>query len=341
MPRFAAEPVAPDSALFAEFAALAPGTPAERQAAAGRLFDRYGQRRHWLLRDGGRPVGRLTASVHPGLRTAAGQTVGCLGDLVFPDDPAALAALLDPALDWLRATGVAVARAPVTYHTWHPFRFVIEGFDARPPFPGEPWHPPYQPERFAAAGFARTATYVSGAADDLAATIEANRAELAAFDSSGLVVRAFDPARLAAELPRLHALVVDSFRTNFSFKTIDLEEFRFIHEPLLARVDARLFLLCEDPARPVPATDGLAGFMLTFPHPGEPGTVILKTLAVHPHYRGRGVGPVLIARSHEAALRLGHRRAIHALMREGHRPATVSARAVPVFRRYALMDRAL
>jgi GNAT superfamily N-acetyltransferase len=336
-------PVPPDSPRFAEFAALDPRTPVERQAAAGRLFDRYGRRRHWLLVDDGRPVGRLTASVHPEVRTPGGGRVGGLGDLVFPDDRAALDRLLDPALEWLRQEGVAVARAPVTYHTWYPFRFVVTrsvGGGERPPFPGEPWHPPHHPTRFAAAGFAPSATYVSGASAGLAETVAANRAELDAFAESDLALRPFDPRRLAAELPRLHALVMAAFRSNFSFGGIDREEFRFIHEPVLTRLDPRLFVLCEDPARPLPETDGLAGFLLTLPHPGEPGTVILKTLAVHPHYRGRGLGPVLIARAHEAALAAGHQRAIHALMREGQRPATVSARAVPVFRRYALLDRA-
>jgi len=333
-------PVPPDSARFADFAALDPRTPAERQARAGLLFDRYGRRRHWLLEDGGRPVGRLTASVHPELRTAEGGLVGCLGDLVFPDDPRALPALLHPALEWLRTEGVAVARAPITYHTWYPFRFVVDGFE-RPPFPGEPAHPPYHPAHFARAGFAPSATYVSGASEGLAETVAANRAEIAAFAASGLELRPFDPARIAAEVPRLHALVMAAFRSNFSFGGIDLEEFRFLHEPFLGRLDPRLFILCEDPTRPVPETRGLVGFLLTLPHPGEPGTIVLKTLAVHPHYRGRGVGPVLIARSHEAALAAGYRRAIHALMRDGVRPATVSARAVPVFRRYAVMDLAL
>lgn len=333
-------PVSDTDARFADFAALDAQTPASVQAQAGRLFDRYGRRLHLLLLDDDRPVGRLTASVNPDLRTAAGATVGCIGDLAFPDDGAALDALLEPALDWLRAAGVETARAPVRYHTWYAFRFVIEGFE-RPPIPGEPWNPPYYPQRFRAAGFAETAHYVSGLAEDLQATVDANRAELDAFPATGLTIRTFDRARLDEDLIRLHALVTATFRTNFSFKTIDLDEFRFIHAPVLQRIDPRLFLLCEDPAKPTETPDGLAGFMLTYPDPGSPGTVVLKTLAVHPHYRGRGVGPVLIARAHEAALRLGHHRAVHAMMREGHRPATVSARAVPVFRRYALMDRAL
>jgi len=333
--------VPPHSADFAAFAALDPRTPAARQAEAGRLYDRYGRRAHWLLLERGRPIGRLTAAVSPALRGDDGRVVGCLGDLVLPDDEAGLAALLGPAFHWLRSEGATRARAPITYHTWYPFRFVTEGFDARPPFPGEPWNPSYQPARFAAAGFEESARYVSGATEDLPSTVAANRPELDAFEGGGLAVRPFDPRRFEAELPRLHALVSTAFPGNFSFQPIDLAEFRFVHEPAYRHLDPRLFLLCEDRSLPPGAPDGLAGFLLSFPDPTAPDTVVLKTIAVHPRFRGRGVGPVLIARAHEAAIALGYRRAVHALMREGRRPATVSARAVPVFRRYAVMERPL
>ena len=52
---------------------------------------------------------------------------------------------------------------------------------------------------------------------------------------------------------------------------------------------------------------------------GEPiDTLVVKSLAILPDRRYAGLGTVLLDRCQQAAHRLGFRRAIHALMREGN-----------------------
>lgn len=340
MPRYRAVAVAADDSRFADRAALAPALPAERLAAMGRLFAAYGRYRHFLLLDGERPVGRVTAAVNPRLAADDRGRIGYLGDPVFPDDADALAVLLDPALDWLRAEGCAVARAPVTFHTWYPYRFVTDNHGP-PPFPGEPANPPYVPARFAELGFATWQRYESRASDDLLRHVETNRAELDRLAASDLVVRRHRPERVGEELRALHALSHTCFSGNPSFTPVDYEEFRLVHAPFLAALRPEFLLLCEDPARRDDLPQGLAGFLLWYPDPRDSVTAVFKSIGVHPAAQGAGVGAAMTALAHRIAHAGGVRRVIHALMRPGRPPSVVSERSLPIYRRYSVMDRVL
>lgn len=330
---------APEDPRFADFAGLEPRLPAVAQAALSRRFAQYGRRRHFLLLGDGRPVGRLTASINPRVAPAPEGPVGFLGDLVFPDDAAALRALLVPALAWLGAEGCSVARAPITYHTWLPYRFVTGGDRERPPFPGEPSQPPHQPERFLEAGFGVHARYTSAETDALDALVEASARDLAHLAASGLRIRPFDLADAEAEVARLHALASVAFVHNDSYAGIEHDEFAALYAPVVPRLDPRIVLLCEDPGAP----DELAGvvFCLRDPSDTTGGTAVLKTLAVHPARRGQGLGGALVARAHGAAAAAGYRRIVHALMIEADASSAISRRGARVFRDYAVVEKRL
>jgi GNAT superfamily N-acetyltransferase len=333
---------APGSEAFAALCTLEPSVDASAFAAAASLFEGYGRSRHLLLFEGDEPVGRLTASVNPRVSSADGEQVGYLGAQVFREDPKYLRALLDPALAWLREQGCGLVRAPVTFHTWHPFRFVTEGFE-HPQLPGEPQNPPHHAPFFEKEGFEPCAWYVSMETTELGEMIDAAREELERYEQGPLRVRSLDVSRPAEELASFHRLILASFERNVSYSSIDFDEFRNLYAGAAGGMDPRLVLVCEDTG-PSPRTqDRLAGLMYCLAVRNETAqpTIVLKTLAVHPAYRGDGLGGALTALTHQKAVELGFTRAVHALMRTGRPPASVSSRAMRVYRRYILSERAL
>ena len=74
---------------------------------------------------------------------------------------------------------------------------------------------------------------------------------------------------------------------------------------------------------------------------GPADTVVVKTVAVRPACGVQGLGSVLVSRVHDAARRLGYRRAIHALMHESNVSRNISRRYAATMRKYALFGKRL
>jgi len=73
----------------------------------------------------------------------------------------------------------------------------------------------------------------------------------------------------------------------------------------------------------------------------EIDTVVLKTLAVAPGFRGIGLGHALLAACQQSAHGLGYRHVIHALIREGNVSEKLSARYARPIRSYTLFAKEL
>ncbi|MGD8963551.1 MAG: GNAT family N-acetyltransferase, partial [Desulfobacterales bacterium] len=70
-------------------------------------------------------------------------------------------------------------------------------------------------------------------------------------------------------------------------------------------------------------------------------TLVIKNLAVHPAYRGIGLGSVLFAACHSAAKELGYTRAIHTYMRGDNISRKISTRYARPIREYHLFKKEL
>ncbi len=325
------------AAAWETFAALE-GPPGAAQLARYRrslaAYDRYGLRRHLLLLRGATPVARVTASLNPRLCDAAGRPLGLLGHVVCPPDDATLAALLAPAVEWLQAEGARSLRAPVTNHTWLPFRFVTGGSDA-PPFFGEPDTPRWLPDLFARQGFRSVQRYFSALSEDLERQVQAAAGAQARAAAAGYRLRPLRPADFATELALLHDLALRSFRRAFSYCPIDLDEFVALYSGLGGALDPGLIWLAEDPE------GALAGFIFCLRSPDDPALGLVKTLAIAPERWGAGLGAALTAAGHAALAQRGCRRVVHALMRTGGASEAISGYSAKPMREYCVMDRAL
>lgn len=315
------------------------------QLDPGYPWYREGEAEHFAIEG----VGRVSAYLRRGAE------IGYVGSFECQDDRPAAFGLLDRAVGWLKAREVRAIRGPVTFDTWHPYRFAIEG-DDRPPFLLEPHNPPYYPAIWQAYGFRPIATYVSMRLDDpakAAAVLEPHHKRALRSDFR---FRPLDVSRLEAEIAVLHELSCAIFQDALGFVPISLDGFRQLYQGIGPLLDPGLSVIAEDVrgrpmgflfgypdlARAVRAMRGwsdLAAKTRFLLARRRPRTAVLKTLGVVPEARGTSLALAMAHLHHRHAARRGYRDVIHALMAESNASLRMSQLVQSrLLRRYALYE---
>lgn len=265
----------------------------------------------------------------------AGHRVGFIGHYAAADT-AAVTAMLRAACDELAVRGCSLAVGPVNGSIWRRYR-AITWRGHLPTFFLEPDNPDSWPEHFAAAGFSPVATYHSAFDAQLRPSYPVTDPISAALAADGVTLRGIDLDDFDRELRAFYSIVEASFGDSPLYTPTTEAAFVAQYRSLLPFVEPELALLAIRDGRPV-------GFVFTLPdvaHTEQPDTVIIKTMAVLPELRGRGLGVLLGGRCCEAAHRLGYRKAIHALMHDASTSRRISSTFGEVMRRYAVFGRTL
>jgi L-amino acid N-acyltransferase YncA len=268
----------------------------------------------------------------------AGARTGFIGHYTA-NDAVAGTKLLSDACDILARAGCEIAIGPIDGSTWHSYRFIVDR-GAEPTFFLEPDSPAEWPGHWTALGFSPLATYTSALTERLDLEPVAIPRAMRRLAAAGISIRSLDVSRIDDELRRLFALSEKSFRRNFLYSPIGVDEFHQQYAALMPAVRPELVLLAE-------RADSLVGFVLAVPdvlqcrRTGSTDTVVVKTIAVHPNVAGAGLAGALVARVHRRAYELGYSRAIHALMHDSNASRRISDRFARPFRRYALFAKAL
>ena len=109
------------------------------------FFER-GDGEYFLVRQMGRPCGRITAHI-----AADGDEHGWFGFFDVADDVEAARALVDAARAWLRDKGCRTITGPASFTPEDEPGVQVAGFDT-PGVTGRPWHPPWYAAHLEAAG---------------------------------------------------------------------------------------------------------------------------------------------------------------------------------------------
>jgi GNAT superfamily N-acetyltransferase len=267
-----------------------------------------------------------------------GQRLGLVGHYAARDAEAA-GELLREACAELKARGCTMTVGPMDGNTWRRYRLLTER-GVEPPFFLEPDNPDEWPAHFTSNGFEPLAHYFSALTTDLARRDERMARVASRMDELGVVIRTLRAEDFTGELARIYEVSEESFARNFLYTPLSREEFIAQYLPVQPFVQASLIFIAEQGERPV-------GFSFSLPdllqaRRGQAvDTVIVKTIAVRPDKSHAGLGSLLVARTHEAAARLGFRRAIHALMHESNTSLNISRHYAEPMRRYTLYARAL
>lgn len=262
----------------------------------------------------------LHAGIHDALRP-----IGC----IFPTAESVEDVI--QAEKWLKTQGCRKAYGPMYPHTWYPYRACLGPFE-RAPFLGEPL---FTPDIWQACGYTIVSRYSS--------TLCPNAAEIARhverkkeFESTGW--RFFSLAEEDVSLTRIHELTLQSFKSAFAYTPLELNDFLAMYGPILQRADTELIRFAMTPSQ------NIVGYCFSIPDFENPDLkqFIVKTLAVLPEVRQRGVGGILVGDAHQAAERKGWvNGGIHALMWEGSNSQRITAHEGQHFRDYALFSKDL
>ena len=259
-----------------------------------------------------------------------GEVTGAIGHYAALDENAGVR-LLRRACRHLLQAGCARAVGPMDGNTWRRYRFVTERGTAQPFFL-EPDNPDTWPGHFASGGFGPLAHYVSELNPDIAR----RQPELGSLPDRMRRRGVWIDTVTASDLHGIYDVVCEAFRDSFLYTTLDRNSFCRMYEPFIHRVDPGLMLVARHEGRVV-------GFIFGPPDLLQPesGTIVIKTVAILPRERYRGLGRLLIVELLKNALALGHTSAISALMYAGQRSQQISADCAGPMRAYTLFGRRL
>jgi GNAT superfamily N-acetyltransferase len=241
--------------------------------------------------------------------------------------------LLSEACEILADRGCTLAIGPMDGSVWDSYRFVTN----RGPEPVsslEPDNPDSWPRHFISAGFRPLARYYSALSSSLGAVDPEVEETAARLVREGYVFRNPVMQCFEDELRRIHRIASAAFEGGFLFTPITEARFLLKYRALQSRIHPELVQLVEFRGEP-------CAFLLAMPDPAREDTIILKTLAVRPEHRRRGLGKLLVCRAHHIAHEYGFRRAIHVLMHERNASVRLSGRTALRVRSFTLFGRPL
>jgi len=215
----------------------------------------------------------------------------------------------------LKAAGHKRIVAPINGDTWHSYRFVSWTSD-EPAFPLEPQNPIWYNEVFQACGFRPLKRYRSD-------QFPLARVEALPQKDPAICLRAFRDG----DLEVIYHLSTQGFDGNFLYDDIPFDTFFRLYQPFLPMLDGALTAIAEVEGRPT-------GFIFSY---AAGDRLILKSMAVLPAFRSRGIGAMLINHVLLAGRRMGLETAVAALMSEdNHSQAIVSKYGSERIREYTL-----
>jgi hypothetical protein len=305
---------------------------------------------------------RLAGFFNPSLRID-GEPVAFFGYFESVDSSAACLPLFAELRRWASAVGARHLYGPINFTTFGNYRIRLDHFRA-PPFPGEPFSPPWYPTLLADAGLSLRYRYVTRINRDLATLVPAVEKYYSPLRDKVLSrfrIDTIDGQFWRSHLDQIYPLVDSIFASNFAYSSIDFESFSALCG------DAFANRLC--PHSSVAAwdqDDRLAGFFLCFPDYGpllrqgnptridgsqiryqdhfallpRPRMALAKTGGIHPALRESGLFSAL---SCELTLRLRphYQQVAAAMVREDNRSLNFAARFGEEPHHYGLFSAAL
>ena len=266
--------------------------------------------------------------------------------------------LFHEAKTWARDQGAEVLYGPINFTTHGPYRLLLEAEPGAQPFVGEPYNPATYPALLESLGFRVARRYVTQTSDGPLETHRIDVARIALLEA-GYTLRPLDGAQWRAMLGDLKPLADSMFARNFAFTPISYESFaRGYGESVARRMCPRTSLVAHGPR------GDIAGFVLVYPdysplvaqsagseriaasalsfaehaplleQRGQ-RTAIVRTIAVAPVHRGRGLSHALGA-AVVASGAAHYDRWIGALIRDDNPSRRFGDTQAHTLRRYAL-----
>ena len=276
-----------------------------------------GAREFWVLTHQGEAVASIGAMAS--VSEPAHGYVGLMEyDAKHPCGREAISTLVVHAKRFLKEQGCSTVYGPMLYNTWLPYRYRLP--ESSPHcFSWEPDTPDGYMDILKASGFVLDEAYHSTAFGDLDRYLASTQTAYENAIHQGYTFQRIDGASaLQQHIPLLHQLSHTAFAENFMFEPIPLPLFINLYVQLARKKHKQhLYIVNAPSGQPL-------GFVFSFEDAPESAAgiaseagLIIKTLAVIPEGRGRGLSNALTYLIVEDAVQNGISYAVAAMVRAG------------------------
>ena len=292
------------------------------------------QARFFMVMRKGRICGRIAALISKDIVYHQKKT-GLIGfyECIDADNVAKL--LFVSAETYLKSKGCTYCIGPLNGSTWYKYRLTIP--DSNPPFFLDNYHKPWYVKQFSDNSFVSISMYNSSQITSLYVTGKRIKRLEKIFSNQGIIIRSIDLSNFENEIKKIHTICTASFKNNFLYTPISQNELAALYTGAQKFIDPRYVLICEDTAgKPL-------AFVFCVPDLFEKSikTLVIKTIAVTPESRGKGLGTFLVEKIHLMAFRNDFNRIIHALMQCNNISNKIVGDKSNAFRQYKLYGKSL
>lgn len=311
-----------------------PGIAEARFSEAKRNFNsenpflRTGSFSNFIALLNGKAVAHATAIVDGRLPA----DIGIIGHFECIHDAEVAAQVLARAEMFLKAHGKRAVRGPVNFTTWQTFR--VSYPELRPPFCFEPFTRDYYRHLFAGHGYKVAQKNVSTIAALQDSGFDIFREDFERLLDRGMVFETL-AQRGEGILSDLYELTRSSFFDTWSYVPISLEEFSYVFQGVSSLLDKDLVVVVRANDRsPV----GFCFSLLDLSSEHASGLVV-KTLAVHPAYRGMGISKALLFLIYRTAFEKRCNAVISSTMRADNRVIRKLIKPAEIYREYEVYEK--
>jgi hypothetical protein len=288
-------------------------------------FYRDAERRLFIARRNGRPVGRIAAIENRAHNRFHEDRVGFFGFFESIEDTSVANALFDAAQEWLEGRGLTAMRGPMSPSTNHDCGVLVDGFDEHPQFLTT-WNPSYYEPLMRGSGLQPVKELLGywlpyGEAGFQIPERLGTLARRAA-ERMKLVFRDLKPDRFWEEVERCWEIYNSAWEKNWGFVPMTKDEFLHMAKDLKPLLVPQFAFLAEVDGQP-------AGFMLCVPDYNLPlkrnrngrlfplglwrilrarsrlRTGRIMALGIKAQFRSGSVLPVFMHESHRRAIAYG------------------------------------
>lgn len=249
--------------------------------------------------------------------------------------------VLDEAVKIMKEQGCTLAVGPMDGNIWNKYR-LITWSNGRKPFLFEMQHPPEWPAYLTQNGFEPLLHYEARQVTDLDRVRVKTSRFLERIKKKGIVIRNMDMGRAERELEAIYDVSIQCFTDRPFYTQQDKAAFMQQYKAVFPQIYPEFVSLIQD-------GDRVVGFMFAIPDlmqkmRGEKiDTVMIKTVAVLPDSRYRGIGTMLYDVTHQKAREMGYKTVLHAFIHEDNKIAMDISKTYgsELIRKYSLYAKAL
>ena len=257
----------------------------------------------WIAYQNNKPIARIGANV-----SAYYKDTGFIGffecDANYQQEGIDL---LKSAIDYLKQYGCNKILGPINFNTWFSYRLAEKHVDSTL-YPFEPINPPFYLDLFAKAGLKKHQAYTTRGIDSINYKSEKFNKDFERATSLGYQFKALDlKNNIIGQVEEIYKISMEGFKDNYLFEPISKELFMKLYVPIMSIFNFEYSSIAyNDQGSPI-------AFFFAFEYGNY---LVLKSIAVVPEHRGKGVSNAMMSLAFAKALKNNLSKTITALVKD-------------------------